>query len=96
MTQAPYAMALYTTSADSMASLGCDFNDTGMSVTVTQGGSIGFLESEPANANGIHCAVVATNMCALQDGGVWVAVDYSSSVELPEVAEFLASVRAGG
>jgi hypothetical protein len=93
MTQAGFTMALYTSSSESIASLGCESTGSMISVTSTQGGTLGFLADQPTDENGISCAVVATNMCGIDDGSIWVAADMSSNLPLSEVSDFLRDVR---
>lgn len=95
-TQANFTMALYTTARESIASMGCESTGTMISVTSTQGGSLGFLADQPVDENGISCAVVATNMCGIDDGAIWVAADMSSALPLNDVSNFLRDVRTGG
>lgn len=95
---ASFAKALYTSSSEPMAEQGCDSTETTINVTWSGTEEMGYLLDLPADANGNHCEVVATNMCVTLDGagGGWSAADLSSEIPLDEVSDFLQAVRAGG
>ena len=98
MFKAPYSKALYTSSSESLVDQGCDSTKTIIDVTWTGHDNLGLFADASDDANGNHCVVVASNMCATLDpaGGNWTAADLSSKKPLDEVSNFLQAVRDGG